>query len=111
MQGATDLLLSTANVVYHPGPNSIAGPELADAIAAVRSDEVLKVTAEQVCPRVLRGYDTWGWPFRYRVMAEGHAAELASVGPNGRDDKGTCDDIVVRLDFDGHGFVVKVVKE
>lgn len=87
----------------------LPGPELTDAVAAVRSDEILKTRAEQICPRVLRGYDTWGQPFRYRIMAGGGAAELVSFGPNGHDDGGTGDDIVVRIHLDGDIFVVEVV--
>lgn len=93
------------------GQGVLPGPELADAVAAIRGDPILKATVEQVCPHVLRGYDTWGRAFRYRLMADGQAAELISFGPNGRDDQGTSDDIVVRLDFDGHGFVVRMGSE
>ena len=74
----------------------IPGPNLEDAVNAVRSN---KASFERMdsCPLILDGYDAWGTKWIYTIDSTGRRATITSAGPNGRYDGGDVDDLSVSV--------------
>jgi type II secretory pathway pseudopilin PulG len=91
----TDLSnIQVAMEAYGENHGYYPGPTLGDAIKALAADEKGFIDS---FPKT--GLDAWGRPHLYQLSADGRHVVIYSCGPNGIDDHGNGDDIVIRCDI------------
>ena len=73
----------------------IPGPNLADAVNALRQDKEMSEKMLRTCPLVVEGHDAWGTELTYSIDRTKRRVTITSAGPNRKYDDGQLDDIRV----------------